>query len=139
MMSFSIEKYKHIIYLVIAIIIGLAQAAAIMPGISRSGATICAAILLGIRRRWAVEYSFMIAIPIIIGAAGMQIVRNLEQIIAGMPPIHILVAGLIVSAGVGIPALKLLIKVAREARLKYFAFYCYLLALFILTAPQNWF
>ena len=116
-----------------AIVVGLAQAAAIMPGISRSGATICAAILLGLRRRWAVEFSFLIAIPAILGATVVQSVKNFAQISSGSLPIGSVVTGSVVAALTGILALKLLIKTSRNANLKYFAFYCYILACFVLV------
>ena len=55
-----------------AMVIGVSQAAALMPGISRSGATICTAILIGLHRRWAIEFSFLLAIPAILGATAIQ-------------------------------------------------------------------
>ncbi len=116
-----------------AIVVGLAQAAAIMPGISRSGATICAAILLGLRRRWAVEFSFLIAIPAILGATVVQSIKDFAQISSGSLPIGSVVIGSVAAALTGILALKLLIKISRTANLKYFAFYCYILACFVLV------
>ena len=116
-----------------AIIVGLAQSAAIMPGISRSGATICAAILVGLHRRWAVEFSFLIAIPAILGAAMIQSVRDFAQISSGNLPIIPVLAGSAAAAITGILALKLLIKASRKANLKYFAFYCYLLGGIVLV------
>jgi len=115
-----------------AAIVGLAQAAAIMPGISRSGATICAAILLGLHRRWAVEFSFMLAIPAILGAGVVQLVQNFAEISSGALPLRVLVTGLLVAAITGVFALKLLLKASRRANLKFFAFYCYALACFVL-------
>ncbi len=116
-----------------AIVVGLAQAAAIMPGISRSGATICAAILFGLRRRWAVEFSFLIAIPAILGATVVQSLRDFAEISSGSLPIGSVVIGSVAAALTGILALKLLIKTSRTANLKYFAFYCYILACFVLV------
>jgi len=115
-----------------AIVVGLAQAAAIMPGISRSGATICAAILIGLHRRWAVEFSFLIAIPAILGAAVIQLVKYFAEINSGSLPLSSVVTGSVVAALVGILALKLLIKTSRTANLRFFAFYCYILAGFVL-------
>jgi len=109
-------------------IVGLAQAAAIMPGISRSGATICAAILIGLHRRWAVEYSFLIAIPAILGAALVEGIGQLGPIAANDLSIGAFASGTIFSTVVGVGALKLLIKVSRSSKLKYFAFYCLALA-----------
>ncbi len=116
-----------------AIVVGLAQAAAIMPGISRSGATICAAILIGLHRRWAVEFSFLIAIPAILGATVLQSIKDFAEISSGSLPIISVVTGSVAAALTGILALKLLIKTSRTANLKYFAFYCYILACFVLV------
>jgi undecaprenyl-diphosphatase len=62
----------------IAIIIGIAQAAALVPGISRSGITIIAGLFAGLKRRWAAEYSFLIAIPTILAATVVQGLREVE-------------------------------------------------------------
>jgi len=115
-----------------AIVIGVAQTVAIMPGISRSGATICAAILIGLHRRWAVEFSFLIAIPAILGATAMQLAQDFGQISSGSLPVSSVLTGSAAAALVGILALKLLIKTSRTANLKFFAFYCYILAFFVL-------
>jgi undecaprenyl-diphosphatase len=115
-----------------AALVGLAQAGAIMPGISRSGATICVAILVGLRRRWAVEFSFLIAIPAILGATVIKLVRDFGEISSGSLSLSSLVTGSAVAAVVGILALRLLIKASRSANLKFFAFYCYILACFVL-------
>lgn len=113
-----------------AAIIGLAQAVAIMPGISRSGSTICTALLLGLNRRWAVEFSFLIAIPAILGATAVELLKNFSQIDLSILPVSSVIAGSITSALTGILALKLLIKALKTAKLKLFALYCYILALF---------
>jgi undecaprenyl-diphosphatase len=114
-----------------AAVVGAAQAAAIMPGISRSGATICAAILIGLHRRWAVEFSFLIAIPAILGATAIRLVRDFAEIGSGALSPGSIVTGSVTAAIVGILALKLLIKASRAANLKFFAFYCYILAFFV--------
>jgi undecaprenyl-diphosphatase len=115
-----------------AILVGLAQAAAIMPGISRSGATICTAILIGLHRRWAVEFSFLIAIPAILGATAVQLGRDFGEIGSATLAVSSVLAGSAAAALVGILALRLLIKTSRTANLKFFAFYCYILAAFVL-------
>ena len=56
-----------------ALVVGIAQGLAIMPGISRSGFTICSAELLGLKRTWAAQFSFLIAAPAILGATAMQV------------------------------------------------------------------
>lgn len=118
--------------IIAAMVVGLAQGAAILPGISRSGATICAAILIGLRRRWAVEFSFLIAIPAILGAAAVKFAENYGQVGPATLPLSSLVVGAAAAFVVGIFALKLLIKTSRNANLKFFAFYCYILACFVL-------
>jgi len=111
-----------------AVIIGLAQTAAILPGVSRSGATICAAILVGLHRRWAVEYSFLIAIPAILAATLVESLENFSKIGSAALPISAIIVGSIAAAIAGVLALKILIKISRAANLKFFAFYCYILA-----------
>lgn len=111
-----------------AIIIGVAQAGAIMPGISRSGATICAAILWGLHRRWAVEYSFLIALPAIIGGTVLELIDNPGIVGSASLPISSIIAGMISSCLVGMAALRLLIYISQKRKLKIFAVYCYALA-----------
>lgn len=115
-----------------AILVGLAQAAAIMPGISRSGATICVAILIGLRRRWAVEFSFLLAVPAIAGAGIVQLLQYEPAADSAILPVSCLLAGITAAAVMGTLALKILIKVAKSANLKFFAVYCYILAGFVL-------
>lgn len=116
-----------------ALIIALAQSVAILPGISRSGATICAAILVGLRRRWAVEFSFLIAIPAILGATLVESLKHFTEISSGNLPMASMAAGAVAAALMGVLALKLLIKTTRTAKLKYYAFYCYFLACSVLV------
>lgn len=115
-----------------AIIIALAQSVAILPGISRSGATICSGILVGLRRRWAVEFSFLIAIPAILGATAVKLIDDFAQISEGNLSIAAVISGTIMAAITGVFALKLLIKTVRSTNLKYFAYYCYVLACIVL-------
>ncbi len=117
--------------LLAALVVALAQTAAIMPGISRSGSTICAAILVGLHRRWAVEFSFLIAIPAILGATLVESIKDFELLSSGHLPISAMIIGAAAAALVGIAALRLLIKTSRTSKLKYFAVYCYLLAGFV--------
>jgi len=111
-----------------AVVVGIAQGFAIMPGISRSGATICVAILIGLHRRWAVEYSFLIAIPAILGATLITFVKDFSQLSSENLNFGVLAVGVISAAIVGILSLKLVIRASRKANLKYFSIYCYILA-----------
>jgi undecaprenyl-diphosphatase len=116
-----------------AVLVGLAQGAAVMPGISRSGATICVAVLLGLHRTRAVEFSLLIGIPAILGAAVVQSISEFEVLRSGVLPLWTLLLGGAVSAVVGIGAIEVLLMVSRAARLRYFGFYCYALAVGVLA------
>lgn len=109
-----------------ALLIGIAQGASISPGISRSGATICTATLCGIRRRWAAEFSFLIAIPAILGATALKLRELFSEhadIAASLDWGPMLTGG-VVAFVVGALSLKLLLSAVRRAKLHYFAWYC---------------
>lgn len=113
----------------IAIGIGLAQALAFAPGLSRSGTTIAIALLLGLRRRWAAEYSFFIAIPTIL--AGNVLLPILEpDALASFDPAPLITA-FVVAAVVGTFSLLLVLKLLYKARLRYFSYYVWALAALI--------
>ncbi len=117
-----------------ASLVGLAQALAIMPGLSRSGLTICAATLLGLRRRWAVEFSFLIAAPAILGAT----ILKLKDLFDAVPADQLsnlsgpLTVGGVVAFGVGLLALMLLLRLVRRAKLHWFSYYLWPLGLFVI-------
>ncbi|MBN1437326.1 MAG: undecaprenyl-diphosphate phosphatase [Sedimentisphaerales bacterium] len=113
--------------IIAAVLVGLAQGAALFPGISRSGSTICVAVLLGLHRRWAGEFSFLIGVPAILGAALLKGKEffELDHSALDWGP---LLAGSVISAVVGLAALSLLIWALRRAKLKYFAAYCAVIA-----------
>ena len=120
------------------LIIGLAQAAAIAPGISRSGATIGAGLFLGLERKMAARFSFLLAIPAILGAT----VLHLKDISAGfnLSP-GVFLAGLISSAACGWLAIRFLLNIIQKRSLRMFAYYCWLagavvLALYFLGAVR---
>ena len=120
-----------------ALLVGLAQAVAITPGISRSGATICVATYCGLRRRWAAEFSFLIAVPAIVGATLLKLRDSLPPNHVALAPTHWgpILLGSLVSFVVGIVALRMLLGVVRRAKLHYFAIYCWIAgALTLLTA-----
>lgn len=106
-----------------ALIVGLFQAVAIIPGISRSGSTIAGGVMSGISREQATKFSFLIAIPAISGATLLQVVSALKN-----PEGHsldlTLVVGALVAFLVGIVALEGLLKIVRQRRLRWFSIYC---------------
>jgi undecaprenyl-diphosphatase len=114
-----------------AALIGIAQGISISPGISRSGATICTATLVGIRRRWAAEFSFFIAIPAILGATALKLWEAFSEHGASGPSIAwgpTLVGGLVAFV-IGTLSLKLLLDIVRRAKLHHFAWYCIVVGL----------
>jgi undecaprenyl-diphosphatase len=102
------------------IIIGIAQAVAIIPGISRSGSTIAMALLLGVARQEAGRFSFMLGLVAIAGASVLQI-KDIGEI--GMP-IGAVAAGFIASLIIGIISLKLLLNFVNQGKIHFFGFYC---------------
>ena len=108
-----------------SILIGIAQAFALIPGISRSGATIATALLLGIKHEKAMKYSFLLSIPAVLAAAiGKTLSLNYQGI-----NIYSILIGMIVSIVVGLFSLKFL-KITLNKKLFYaFAPYCWILGI----------
>ena len=108
-----------------ALLIGVAQGMAVLPGISRSGATIISALALGAHRMRAAQFSFMLAIPAIVGAIVLEF--DAEALTANSDLTAAYVAGALTSAVLGLLALLLLLRMLRAARLHHFAWYCWAL------------
>jgi undecaprenyl-diphosphatase len=109
-----------------AFLIGVFQAIAILPGISRSGSTISAALALGIRRDAAATFSFLLAVPAIGGACLLE-AKDLLVASPGQVNYAPLLAGATVSFLVGLLALWWLLKWLQQGRLHLFAWWCILL------------
>jgi undecaprenyl-diphosphatase len=108
-----------------SILIGLAQACAIAPGISRSGATIAMGLLRGVKREAAARYSFLLATPIIFGAGLLQLVELL-QAGAGGVQLSPLIIGFLAAAISGYLCIRFLLGYLQQGRLYVFAAYCWL-------------
>ncbi len=117
----------------VAGVIGFAQGLALMPGLSRSAMTIVFALFTGLKRRWAAEYSFFLAIPTICAATLLQGMEVLSLDGLGGVSLAALLTGFVMAALVGIVSLKLVVYFLYQARLKVFSFYVWLLAAAILT------
>lgn len=114
-----------------ALAIGFAQGLALIPGISRSGMTIIAALFVGLKRKRAAEYSFLIAFPTILAAT---LVQSAEVYLGGEAlRINWAAAsvGFVVSALIGTIALQIVLKLLYRAKLKYFSFYLWGMALLV--------
>jgi undecaprenyl-diphosphatase len=107
-----------------SLIVSFAQGMAIIPGISRSGSTITAALWRGMDRETAVKYSFLVSIPVIFGATLMEL-RHLNS--AGLTGLSSgVLYGTIASFISGILAIKVFIHLLKTCRFQYFAYYCWL-------------
>ena len=108
-------------------IIGLAQAVAILPGISRSGSTISAGLFLRLSPAMAARFSFLLSIPVIAGAALLESKTVLHQgMEIGFGPFLV---GMIAAATTGYFAIKLLLRIIERGRFSWFAFYCFAVGL----------
>lgn len=105
-----------------AIFMGVCQGVATLPGLSRSGTTITAGLLCGLRRDFAVKYSFIMSIPAILGAAIVKI-PDMKTDIAQTSALGY-IAGAIVAAAVGYVCIKTMLIVVRNKKFKYFSYYC---------------
>lgn len=106
-----------------AILIGLFQAFALLPGVSRSGATIVAGLLVGLKRPAAATFSFLLAIPAILLATAWETLKLLREAGGGTAP-AILAYGAGLSFLVGIFALWCVIHLLNRGRLHWFAWWC---------------
>ena len=107
-----------------AIIIGLCQCAATIPGLSRSGTTITAGLATGLRRDFAVKFAFLMSIPAVLGANLLNLVDAMrEGIDWSLMPAYL--AGMLVAAVSGILSIRLLHMVAKRGRFGGFAYYCW--------------
>ena len=112
-----------------ALLIGVFQGIAIVPGISRSGSTISAALFSGMKREDAVEYSFILGIPVILAGAVLKLGEaDKDEVMANIVPLLI---GLAVSAVVGYFAIRLIKMLVSNDKFHYFAWYTLVLGLIV--------
>lgn len=108
-----------------ALLMGCAQAMAMLPGVSRSGATICSAIYANTDAEEAANFSFLMLLPVVVIAT---VIKGLETFSATAEGVSwsVLVVGALVSFGSGVVAIKALLGVVRRGKLAWFAIYCFL-------------
>lgn len=107
-----------------ALCIGLAQGIAVWPGVSRSGITIAAGLMCGLRQEQAARFSFLLAFPIILGAAAEEILSAPPAADPQTTPLPALLLGAAVAAMSGWIALRILFGMFRRTTLAGFAYYC---------------
>ncbi len=116
----------------IAIVVGVAQAVAVLPGISRSGATIATALILGVPREQAARFSFLMVIAPILGAGVLE-AKDLASGEAEMLGITPLIVGFLASFIFGVLACQLMLRLVKKGNLHWFAFYVLAVGLTALT------
>jgi undecaprenyl-diphosphatase len=114
-----------------ALVIGIAQGVAIIPGISRSGATISSGLFLGLERELSGRFSFLLSIPAILGATLLEF-RKIESPSGGWA----LLAGAAVAFAVGLAALKVLMRIIRKGKLFNFAYYCWAMGMVMIIVAR---
>ena len=113
------------------LVVGLGQAIATMPGISRSGMTIATGCVMGFERKFAVRFSFLLSIPAVLGANILSLKDALDAgIIWAEVPMY--VVGVVTAAVVGYACIRLLRLVAEKGRFGAFAYYCWAVGLLTL-------
>ena len=106
-----------------ALLIGIAQSFAMLPGISRSGSTICAALYQNVKPEKAADFSFLMLLPVVIGAS---LIQSLDLLDAGFTlSAGPLLIGTLIAYGSGIIAIKVVLDFVRRGNLQYFAYYCF--------------
>ena len=110
-----------------AVVIGLAQACALVPGVSRSGSTISVGMFLGLRRDAAARFTFLLAIPAMLAAAGKEGLE-LRHLHLASADLQMMAIGVVVSAIVGYLTIKYFLRFLAGNRLDVFAYYRWALA-----------
>jgi undecaprenyl-diphosphatase len=109
-----------------SILIGIAQGISIIPSISRSGATVSTGLFLGIKKEKLIKFSFLMAIPAIMGAFVME-----SKDLVFENPLTLII-GSLAALIVGYFSLKFIIKIIEKGKWHYFAYYCVVLGIIIL-------
>ena len=112
-----------------SIMLGIFQGLAILPGISRSGTTLCAGIVMGINKKDALDYSFLMSIPIIIASLVFELVRADFTVILNDVNVIEMIIGGVVAFVCAIFGIKLMLKVVEKVQYKWFALYLLILSI----------
>lgn len=118
-----------------ALVVGLSQAVAVAPGLSRSGTTIATGLLCGVKREVMAQFSFLMVLVPIIGEQFLDLLKSLSGGAAlggGLSPVC-LVVGFLAAFLSGLFACKVMISIVKKARLTWFALYCLVVSLLLLV------
>jgi undecaprenyl-diphosphatase len=118
-----------------ALLVGIAQMFAPLPGVSRSGLTIATALALGFSRTWAVGFSLLLAVPAIFGAAVFEL-RHVDRSMLSMDRVGPTVGATVVAGLVGYAAIVWLVRIVRSGRMWYFSVYLVVLGVAVLVGAR---
>jgi len=130
-------RQKENISLKDAFVIGLAQAAAVMPGLSRSGSTIATGLLLGNKKEHLAQFSFLMVIPPILGEALLDIIKAVRggaEAAVGDLSLTALGVGFVAAFVSGCIACKWMIGIVKRGKLIYFAYYCAIVGILLVAS-----
>lgn len=123
-----------------ALLVGIAQGFATVPGLSRSGCTISAGMALGFQRKFAVRYSFLLSLPAVFGATLLKVVKTIraaEPLAEGLLPKYLL--GMAIAGVVGYFSIRLVDMLASKGKFGAFAWYCWGAGvLFLILSLTGW-
>ncbi len=133
------KENKETITITTALIMGIAQGLAIFPGLSRSGATISTALLLGLKREKAFKFSFLLSVPAILGDTIVEAVKQRGQIaLSGIGNTELLIA-ILITIIAGYISIKIVSKTIRSKKFHYFAIYTWLLGITLIALTLSGF
>lgn len=124
-MTTRVKRKRGKIGFLNAFIIGVVQAIAIMPGISRSGATIGTSLLLGVEKARAARFSFLMVIPLILGAMAKKILDAEGGMVMSSEAILPAAIGFVTAFITGLLACTWMVNLVKKSKLDYFAYYCF--------------
>jgi len=144
--SFRKERHKHVKWYD-ALAMGVMQAFAILPGLSRSGSTLAGGLATGLKRKKAADFAFLMSIPAILGSLvldvkdmfdaaqelGVPFMTHLGDVFAQMGGVGMVLLSMAVAAVVGFVAIKCMVRIVRKGHLKWFAVYTCLLGLAVIA------
>ncbi len=132
-----IPKNNKDVTLKSALVIGLAQTLAVLPGISRSGATISTALFFGIERGKAIRFSFLMVLIPIFGANLLKVISVSEEAAAGTMDATPMIIGAIAAFAAGVVACRWMLNIVRKGKIEYFAIYCVAIGLTAIILGSN--
>ena len=117
-----------------ALLVGVAQCIATVPGLSRSGTTIAAGMALGFDRKFAVRYSFLLSLPAVLGATLLQLIKTVKAGGIDMSLLPKYLVGMVVAGVVGYFSIQLVKLLADKGKFGKFAYYCWAVGIVALIA-----